>query len=285
MHVVSVRKRHPYPQRQLQLQLQPQLLRQLYFNTMNNRFLNFPHGVHEGIAKGISQGLVFGIESHKTLYQVHGFIPKLPTKQIICRWTSGLLSSCSLAGLVFFSYYSIYNRVILSQFASFAGPISSFVTSSFKIPASNGMRMLLCGKVSNVIDGCKHLYRSNKLRGLYSGYRVSLFEDIIEMDMRNRIYKRFSSKNKNKNVVYNTIVGTVAGSFASGITTPFDTLRLHMSLTPSVRNPMEVCNSIIEKNGVFALYRGVRMRVASNAIKHITFFLILEIMKKYYMPE
>jgi len=281
MHVVSVRKQRPQPQ------LQPQT-QQPYFNTMNNRFLNFPHGVREGIAKSLSQGLVFGIESHKTLYQVHGFIPKLPTKQIIRRWTSGLLSSCSLAGLVFFSYYSIYNRVILSQFASFAGPISSFVTSSFKIPASNGMRMLLCGKVSNVIDGCKYLYRSNKLKGLYSGYRVSLFEDIIEMDMRNRIYKRFSSKSKNKNkkdIGFNTIVGTVAGSFASGITTPFDTLRLHMSLTPSVRNPMEVCNSIIEKNGVFALYRGVRMRVASNAIKHVTFFLILEIMKQYYIHD
>jgi hypothetical protein len=274
MNVVSVRKQRP-PHQQAHL-------RQM--NPTNHGFLNFSHGIREGIAKGLSQGLVFGIESQKTLYQVHGFVPNLPTKQVIHRWTSGLLSSCSLAGLVFFSYYSIYNRVIVSQFASFAGPISSFVTSSFKIPASNGMRMLLCGKVSNVIDGCKYLYRSNKLRGVYSGYRVSLFEDIIEMDVRNRIYKRFSSKNKN-DIGFNTIVGTVAGSFASGITTPFDTLRLHMSLTPSVRNPMEVCNSIIEKNGVFALYRGVRMRVASNAIKHVTFFLILEIMKQYYIRE
>ena len=236
-------------------------------------------GVREGTAKCISQSLVYGIEARKTLYQINGFIPKLPAKVAAQRWTSGIATSCATAGLVFFTYFSVYNRLIIHpRLFPFAGAVASFVTSFMKLPIGNSMRVMQSGRATNLISAGASLYKAQKMRGLYSGYAVCLVEDCIEMEARTRIYNAlknvYPSKDKQCKVK-GALNGAVAGAVAASITTPFDTIRAHMCMNTKSMSAASVALKI----GIPCLYRGVALRAASNAIKSAGFFAVYEMLE------
>lgn len=246
--------------------------------------MKLPAGSLEGIAKGLSNAMSYGIDCRKTLYQLHGFVPKLPKKQIVKRWTSGIASSCSLVGLIYFSYYAVYNRILLTPYGPLAGQVSALVTSSIKLPIYNGMRMMQSAKATSIGEGCVQLYRSAKpagVKGIYKGYGVSLVEDMIEMDLRTRLYNRF----RRNSIPFNVAVGTAASATAAAVTTPFDNIRLRMCVhdgpSPSRVGsaPLRVCGDLLREQGIRGVYKGMAMRVVSNIVKNCSFFVIFELIK------
>jgi hypothetical protein len=233
--------------------------------------INAP-GVLEGIAKGLSNALSYGVDSRKTLYQLHGFVPKLSRGKL-----HGLTSSCICIGLIYFGYFSVYNRMLQTSYSMFSGQVAALATSSVRLPIYNGIRMMQSGKASSIYQGCMQLYKSSvpfRMGNMYKGYVVSLMEDMIEMDVKNRLYNKF--RNDRKHVSYNVAVGTVSSASAAYITTPFDNIKLQMCVANKDKSSWKV----IQQNGLQALIRGSRMRVTSNVIKNSSFFLILEVLRR-----
>lgn len=232
------------------------------------------NGFKEGIARSISQTVVYNIDKRKTLIQLYGkHIPQQIHKHMI----SDLLTSSFSAGFVFTTYFSIYNNLIhhSNQYLSlFAGTIASVITSITKIPIGNSMRILQSGTCPNILSAATSLYTKNGIKGLYKGYTLSLVEDIIEMDLRMRIYNNLSKLNKNNNLMIQSSIGACSGAIASGITTPFDTIRARMIFCAAASN-----NNIIFKQNISNLYQGVLYRSTSNAVKSAAFFLFYEIVK------
>lgn len=239
------------------------------------------NGIKEGIARCCSQACIFGIDAHKTLLQVHGYIPKLPHHVILHRWTVGMLTSSLTSGLVFGTYFSVYNRL---HDHIMAGTVASLATSVIKIPISNCMRVMQSGGARNIIRAGKKIVRRHTWRGLYTGYFLSLVEDIIEFDLRTRIYKAIKSTwNSEKNPGVGFANGAISGAVVAGLTTPFDTVRskLITQTTASCGSfgySMRLAHMMYVQHGITGLYRGVGMRVLSNAIKSALFFSIFELL-------
>ena len=224
-----------------------------------------PHGFHEGVSKAISNALSYGIDSKKTLFQVHGCIPKLPREVVVQRWTTGITSSSLLVGVIYCVYYSVYNQMISSPFA---GTVSAFVTSLIKLPIYNSIKLMQSGKASSVLDASKQLILNKKL---YNGYSVSFCEDIVELDLRNRLYNTF----KKDNFYYNISLGTVSSAIASAITTPFDNVRLQCVV--GEQSKIKILKTLIQKRTLFS---GILFRIQSNVTKNCSYFFFFEILKK-----
>jgi len=228
-----------------------------------------PTGTREGIAKSLSNALAYGVDSRKTLYQFHGFIPTLPKDLLIKRWFNGITTSSFTAGFVYYLYYSVYNRLITTPYA---GPLSALATSFIKLPISNSIKIMQLARVDNLIEGFKYLGKS---KTLYSGYALSLIEDTIELDIKNRLYNTFK---KNNSIFYNILVGTCSSSVASAFTTPFDNVRLQMCTGGLNDKPLTIFKNLLKTN---SMYKGAKFRVLSNMTKNMSFFFIFEFIKLY----
>lgn len=236
------------------------------------------------MAKAISQVVVYSLDKRKALTQLHGLRRHsgCPSWRMQLRsWVTGVSASAILSGIVFLNYFSIYNT--LGPTSVYAAPVASFLTSFIKVPVGNGMRTLQCGGARNFIHATHKIYRRSKLPGLYSGYSTALAEDIIEMDVRNRLYTGFRVRTDNDDQVathmFNIGVGMGSCAVAAGITTPFDVLRTHMAYSSARCGPIQTARVLIREHGPLVLYRGVALRTASNAIKSMVFFIVYEILK------
>lgn len=210
---------------------------------------------------------------------------------------AGMSTSSLTAGFVFFTYYSVYNH-LLGSGNRFAGCIASFVTSFIKLPIGNSMRLMQSGVgvgvsakgTTDVLTCGRHLYRQKKL---YNGYMVSLLEDTIEMDVKTRMYsatRRLSQSQsqdqdgktatcQQPSIAHTVIQGAFAGAVSSGLTTPFDTIKTHLCVNKPTRGgPLHVAHSLCKTHGFASLFRGVHMRVASNALKSAAFFTAFELL-------
>lgn len=238
-------------------------------------------GLREGIARSCSQACIFGLEARKTLLQVHGYIPKLPSHIVLHRWTVGMLTSTITSGVVFGTYFSVYNRL---QPEVYAGTVASLITSVIKIPISNGMRLMQSGNARNLLSASRKIVKRHSWRGLYTGYVTSLFEDIIEFDVRARLYRALKNQNgaraNEKSPLLGLTYGALCGACASAITTPFDTIRSKLIVNASheklVANTFHIAHALFATHGLKGLYRGVGIRMLSNAVKSAIFFSIYE---------
>jgi len=242
------------------------------------------NGLQEGIARAISQACVYSIESQKTVKQLHRSLPVFTQKQLLHRWVSGTTTSCLTAGIVFSIYFSIYNNL---EKYPFAGCVSSFVTSFIKLPIGNSMRIMHTGASNNILTAGKKLYIKNGIGGLYNGYGLCLIEDIIDIDLRVRLYKSMteathsSSSPSSHGNILSLAYGSIAGAISTGITNPFDTIRSHMCFhnASNISNmnvhPLTITKKIFKEKGIGGFYTGAGLRISSNAIKHGLFFLIL----------
>jgi len=233
----------------------------LHLKKFNRKRRNL--GLREGIAKGLSNVFAYGTDSRKTLYQLHGFVPVLPKAVLIKRWTSGLSSSCLCIGFIYGLYFSIYNSLLSTPLA---GPLSALAISTIKLPIYNGIKVMQSGCSDSIVGGIKYLSKSSNI---YNGYFLSLCEDTIELDLKNRLYNGFKHDNK----IYNICIGTLSSVFASDVTTPFDNVRLHMCVNNKL--PLTIVKELISTR---SLYKGVCLRMKSNVTKNIGFFVLFELL-------
>lgn len=248
---------------------------------MNGR-TNDSHGIREGVAKCISQACVYSLEARKTLLQVHGRVPRMPMHLVFHRWMTGILTSSVTSGLVFGTYFTVYNNL---DGTPVAGPLAALTTSAIKVPISNGMRLMQSGHARNLLRAGKKIVRAHTWKGLYGGYRISLLEDIIEFDLRARVYKMLCKIDPfpelgtaSKGLVW----GAVSGALTAGITTPFDTIKSHIArdtADPSLRvSTLRICKNIWQSRGASGFFRGVEYRLASNMVKSALFFTVYELL-------
>ena len=227
--------------------------------------LRTPLGFKEGVSKALSNMLAYGVDSRKTLYQYHGHIPALSKSVLVTRWTSGITSASFCVGLIYYLYYTIYNRFLDTPYA---GPLAAFAISMIKLPIYNSMKVMQSARVNTLYSGLKYLSNTNSV---YTGYGVSLVEDMVELDIKNRLYNTY----KKENTIYNICIGTCASAFAAAFTTPFDNIRLQMCMHKNAK-PLGVIKQLIASKN---LYKGIRLRTVSNATKNISFFIIFELLK------
>lgn len=241
-------------------------------------------GVREGVARSLSQSLVYGLEVHKTRLQLTGRGLNRSLHPLSISLLSGMSTSSLTAGFVFFTYYSIFNRLHHAGNPC-AGIVASFITSLVKLPIGNSMRLMQSGAkgATNVFRSAKQLYAQN---GLYKGYGVSLLEDTIEMDLKTRIYsynKASTHRSPGPGKIYGAVLnGALAGAISSGMTTPFDTVRAHMCYNVGERSlhigPLRTVAHLCKTHGAKSLFRGIHVRVATNAIKSASFFALFELL-------
>lgn len=228
----------------------------------NNNF----NGIKEGISRCLSQMTTYPFESHKIKLQVHGYS---------CQKISfnGIYQSSITSGIIFSLYYSIYNNL---QGNPLASTIASIVTSFIKIPVGNCMRLLqLNNEKTNIIKCAKLLILSKGVKGLYSGYTLSILEDIIEHNIRNSIYD--FGKVLIQDPFANMIIGCFAGSFSAGITTPFDTMKSKLIYDKNKINVIQMIYHIHKSSGLKSFYTGCNIRTLSNATRYGMYYLFLEI--------
>jgi hypothetical protein len=240
------------------------------------------NGIREGFARTLSQSCVYPIERRKTLLQVYGCVPKNLQSHNLIR---GCATSCITAGIVFFSYFSIYNRFNGSPFA---GSIAAFVTSFIKLPIGNSMRIMQTGKSPSIFHAARKLCEKDGLSGLYKGYGVCLIEDAIDMDLRMRLYNLFTyhteSSHKSSLAHFNSIgFGALSGVISCGVTTPFDTIRAHMCFETATNShcnsSLNITRNLWKNHGLKGFYRGMPLRMSSNALKSGLFFWFLDILQ------
>lgn len=236
-----------------------------------------PLGLREGLARGASQACVYMIEARKTAAQVgmgiqRGFPALL----------RGMLESALTSGFVFGMYFSTYHSVA-SINALIANPVATFATSLVKIPLSNAMRFQHIGRASNVVAATKTILKTQGVRGLYNGYTLSIIEDMIEFDLRIRLYEYLksalahSATNYIPESISGVACGAAAGMVASYATSPIDVVRAHMSIKS--RSTVQSVGEIFNNGGAAAFYRGARLRMLSNGTKYALFFFLYENLK------
>lgn len=239
--------------------------------------IHLPSGVCEGIARCISQMCTYPFETGKTQLQVLG-----RTTGTLC--FRGIMQSSCTTGIVFTSYFSVYHALDGHPLSS---SIAAFTTSFLKIPIGNCMRsMQIQNHRQNFLQCGKQIVRTRGIQGLYSGYGVSIAEDMIETTIRNGIYEIFKKQVPHYELNLGMIVGALAGSFAAGITTPFDTIRANMThnTTRPIKGPLvlETTKQICRRgNPMVELYKGVRTRSMSNGVRYALFYLILGALEKH----
>ena len=247
---------------------------------MDNIIKLLQHGQNEALARVASQLLIHDFERRKVRHQLSGTTLSMRMSKPLSGniFINGLMPSCCLSGVVFLTYFSIYNTMSLSHnpfIRAMANPLSTLCASFLKIPIGNSMRLIQAGNTSSIHGAIKQLYTRGKLKGVYKGYRLSLIEDTIEMGIRNKIMETFRCDDPSINIG----IGMFACTLASGITMPFDTLRLHMCLQHT--SSSNICVFDLIRPNPFILYRGVHMRATSTAVKSLSYFVIYELLEKH----
>lgn len=238
------------------------------------------NGLIEGIARGASQACVYVLEFQKTHLQVHGRIPTYTPAEMFHHISKGIVSSTLTSGIVYGTYFSVYNQ-ITDKVA--AGLAATFTTSLIKIPISNSMRVLQSGNHPHVLSAGRSIVRAQGVRGIYSGYGLSIVDDYLDMETRMRIYGFLRGLVPEKEMNHNLglVMGAIAGSVAAAVTTPFDTIKCNMAIASTGKNRVcmikTVRNMYMDK-GILVFMRGVGYRASSSAIRTALFYLFYEMM-------
>lgn len=242
---------------------------------------NRQNGLVEGIARSVSQAAVFIIDTQKTQKQLYGDIGNQCRHHLMQVVRNGILTSIITSGLVFGTYYRVYYGIGNENW--YAGPCAALSTSFVKIPISNAMRCLQSGQVSNIVSAAKKIYQTKTWKGLYSGYGMSLLEDLIEFDTRARLYQllreplsKYEDKTKTCKTMIGGSLGALSGACTAWITTPFDTIRTQMAVSKMNENGMIVARKILRERGIQGLYAGGLLRASASAVKSSIFFLCVE---------
>jgi len=233
-------------------------------------------GFREGVARIVSQVCTHPFERNKIHLQIHGISPGSLSFR-------GIFQASIASGLIYSSYFTLYNTITPNPFAS---SISSLLTSVIKIPINNSIRLFfVMPHVNTILDCSQIIFKKNGMKGLFTGYRINILEDLIETNIRDKIYNDFKVSSLKFNLnpeIINTCIGAAAGSFAAAITTPFDTIKSNLVYNASVKiNNESLKHSLMHiyanKNGLCGLYQGMHIRACNNAVRYALFYFILQL--------
>lgn len=259
-------------------------------------------GCKEGIARMMSQSITYLLEVRKSLFQIHGNTPdsKLTPNQWMTVFQRGVWQSSASAGLVYGLYYRVYHTCIANhRQAMEANAIATFITSLVKIPLSNAIRWMQLNpkKQYHIGTSVAHIYKQSQWRGLYSGYGLSFIEDFIEMALRDTLFLQMDKWNSEyiclRSHEIGFIGGALSGSAVAYLTTPFDTLRCHLTylsnsvnihpsrdkgrVLASVFSPLHTTRQLILDHGIGLFYRGARTRAISTGLRMAFFYTFMKI--------
>ena len=237
----------------------------------------FAGGLVEGVARAVSQAGVYCIEAQKSMLQVSKAAPVVAPLRMLRTMTESAVAS----GVVFGMYFATYNGIGMAN--PLAGPVATLVTSCIKIPIGNAMRCVHVGLAGGIVGGTKRIVRLQGPRGLYSGYALSVVEDMIEFDMRTRLYVHMRGTMPDDNLACGVGVGALAGMVASLVTTPFDTIRANMIVHR--KNAVTATRDLFRIGGITELYKGAGYRVMSNGVKYALFFMVFEMLTRTARPS
>lgn len=248
-------------------------------------------GMLEGISRGASQACVYMLEFQKTQLQIYGYIPRYTHVEWFQHMSRGLVSSALTAGMVYGTYFSVYNHI---PDKILAGMTATVTTSIMKIPIANSMRVLQSGGYPHVFAAAHTIYKTHGMRGIYSGYGLSLVDDYLDMECRIRIYNHLRNlmPEGSMNHLSGLMMGAISGSLAAGLTTPLDAIRCHMAVSNSKRNTgkvgtLQTMRNMWNVGGPTIFMRGVGYRTASNAVRSALFCMFYELLlsKKHHALE
>ena len=253
---------------------------------------NSTSGWQEGVARALSQAMCYVFEIQKTTLQVYGRMPQYSPAMWFTQISRGVAQSSLTAGLVFHTYFSIYHALSPSWTA---GPVAALATSVLKIPIGNCMRIVQSTPKQHptIFHAARSFLKTSGMTGLYGGYFLCLCEDIIEMDLRIRVYNAIMSRTDLPPaavVPAGIACGAAAGAAAAAITTPFDTLRtkiaynsLASSTSKGAQTGVQILGALCASGGpagaARALYTGTRIRAVSTGLRTAAFYGLLEAMK------
>jgi len=237
-------------------------------------------GLVEGMSRGASQACVYILELQKTQLQVHGRLPRYTGAEWLQHIYKGVVSSAITAGMVYGTYFSIYNSMTDKVLG---GMLATVATSVIKIPIANSMRVLQSGNLPHVFSAGHTIVKAQGLRGLYSGYGLSLIDDYIDMECRIRIYQYLRSlvPDDKMNHPLGLGMGAISGCVAAGITTPFDTIRCNMAISSTnivKKNCFGTIQGMYQLGGLPIFLRGIGYRTSSNAVRSALFFMFYELL-------
>lgn len=237
-------------------------------------------GIREGVAKCISQACVYSLDTRKTIIQTNTMVKAVAKGTAVRQWLVGMLTSSCSAGLVFGTYFTVYHGM---KGDMLAGPAATLVTSFLKVPLSNIMRLTQAGQVRNMRCAFCTIVKARTWKGLYSGYKISIVEDLIEFELRSRLYESLRNRQPQPNVspaLQGMLWGAVSGAVTAGLTTPLDTIKAHLAMeatNPATRNAVAVTHALWRSAGLAGFMRGIQYRLASNMTKNALFFCITEL--------
>ncbi len=236
------------------------------------------HGFIEGISRGASQACVYVLEFQKTQLQVYGHVPKYSPIEWAHHLSRGLISSALSAGMVYSVYFSTYNQIPDKILAGMAATVASSV---IKIPIANSMRVLQSGTYPHVFAAAGAILKAQGIRGIYSGYGVSIIDDYFDMECRIRIYNYLRGLVPEDKMDHSAglLIGGLSGMVAAGVTTPFDTVRCHMAIASTHKGKVcafQTALKMYQLGGIAIFLRGIGYRTSSNAVRSALFGLFYE---------
>ena len=236
------------------------------------------NGLIEGVSRGASQACVYILEFQKTQLQVYGRIPKYSSIEWMQHLSRGLISSALSAGMVYGVYFSTYNQI---HDKIIGGMVATVATSVIKIPIANSMRVLQSGGYPHVLAAAGAIFKAQGMRGIYSGYGVSLIDDYFDMECRIRVYNYLRGLVAEKDMNHNLglVIGGLSGMVAATLTTPFDTVRCHMAIASTHKGKVcafQTARNMFQVGGLGVFLRGIGYRASSNAVRSALFGLFYE---------
>ena len=245
------------------------------------------NGLLEGISRGASQACVYILEFQKTQLQVYGRLPNFTAAEWLHNISKGIVSSAITAGMVYATYFSVYNSIADKMVG---GMMATVATSVIKIPIANSMRVLQSSNLPHVFSAAGSILKAQGVRGLYSGYGLSLIDDYIDMECRLRIYKHLRSliPEGDMNHQMGLMMGAISGSIAAAVTTPFDTIRCHMAVSSTKmakKGSLSTIQGMYLAGGLPIFLRGLGYRASSNAVRTALFYMFYEVLLTHENKE
>jgi hypothetical protein len=234
-------------------------------------------GLAQGVARCLSMMATHPFERSKINLQVHGISTGLCLR--------GIFQTSFTSGLVYTTYFGVYETL---EGNAWAATLASIFTAFIKLPLHNSMRVFyIMPQAKTILDCTKSIFEKNGVRGLYTGFRVNIIEDIIETNIRDNLYGRVKSK---EGGWLNVALGALCGSLGAAVTTPFDTLKSNLVYNASTVHsqlPFHVAvqKVYLEKGGWVGLYRGVHVRAFSSAMRYSVFYLMLLLLEEVTKPK
>jgi len=224
----------------------------------------------EGIARFCSSLLTYGLEADKTFLQVHGRLPARLNARVL---VSSVCQSAMTSGIVYQLYYSVH-RGIGAHVPMAAGVGAAVATAVLKIPLSNCFRVMQAAQLPSFVHAGRNICRANGPVALYAGSMWSIAEDIIEMDVRVRLYDALVGE-ATGNIVTGFAAGAASGGIAAALTVPFDNVRSVLAYHASERGAMDL-GTWWRQRGPSGLYRGARLRAIGTGLKTAYFYAFVE---------